>query len=66
MRSWGFILVQLLWQLSHNYSVGRGEWEFLFQKMIHMLLKYMCRAHQNRCAFYYNKHLEKLYLDIFK
>lgn len=23
-----------------------------------MLLKYMRRAHQNRCAFYYNKHLE--------
>ncbi len=38
MKSWGFILVQLLWRLSHNYSVRRDEWEFLFQKMIHMLL----------------------------
>ncbi len=32
MKSWGFILVQLLWQLSHNDSMGRDEWEFLFQK----------------------------------
>lgn len=55
MKSWGFILVQLLWQLSHNDSMGRDEWEFLFQKNDLYFTKVYVRAHQNKCAFYYEK-----------
>ena len=54
MKSWGSILVQLLWQLSHNDSMGRESGSFCFKNDSYFTKIYVKSASKWMC-FYYEK-----------